>query len=113
MRGTLYANFALAHRDIFQQLDFFDPRYRFYGADPDFSLKAWHAGLKVEPANNSFIDHDEHVDARRFADAEQGKIDNAKLFSKWDLPPVNPHRNDFDPRRPCTLGDTYRRNPAA
>jgi GT2 family glycosyltransferase len=113
VRGTLYANFALAHRDVFEQLDYFDEQYRFYGADPDFSLKAWHAGLRVEPASNSFIDHDEHEDDRRVADADQGKRDNARLFAKWDLPPINPHRNDFDPRHPCTLGHPRRRNPAA
>ncbi len=113
VRGTLYANFAVAHREIFEQLDYFDERYRFYGADPDFSLKAWHAGLKVEPAINSFIDHDLHEDDRREADADQGKRDNAKLFAKWDLPPVNPHKNDFDPRHPCTLLRGHRRNPAA
>jgi GT2 family glycosyltransferase len=114
VRGTLYANFAIAHREVFEQLDYFDERYRFYGADPDFSLKAWHAGLKVEPAIASFIDHDQIEDGRRFIDAEQGKRDNARLFEKWDLPPVNPLRNDFDPRHPCTLGHYRpRRNPAA
>ncbi len=105
VRGTLYANFAIARREVFQDLNYFDERYRFYGADPDFSLKAWHAGLTVEPARASFIDHDQHDDERRISDAEQAKRDNAKLFAKWDLPPVNPHQNDFDPQHPCTLGD--------
>ncbi len=113
VRGTLYANFALAHREVFEQLDYFDEQYRFYGADPDFSLKAWHAGLKVEPAIASFIDHDEHPDDRRLADAEQAQRDNARLFAKWDLPPVNQQRNDFDPRNPCTLGPWRQRPPAA
>jgi GT2 family glycosyltransferase len=113
VRGTLYANFGLARRKVFEQLNYFDPRYRFYGADPDFSLKAWHAGIPVIPAEASFIDHDEHEDQRRSADAEQARIDNQKLFAKWDLPPKNQSRNDFDPRRPCTLGDGLRRNPAA
>jgi GT2 family glycosyltransferase len=114
VRGTLYANFALGHRQVFEQLDFFDEQYRFYGADPDLSLKAWHAGLTVEPAQASFIEHDEHADDRRFADADQARRDNARLFAKWDLPPVNPDRNDFDPLNPCTLGRWRRRsNPAA
>ncbi len=113
VRGTLYANFAIARRDTFERLNYFDERYRFYGADPDFSLKAWHAGIPVLPADESFIDHDEHQDARRHADAEQGKRDNAKLFAKWDLPPMNPNRNDFDPQHPCTLREPRSRNPAA
>ena len=113
VRGTLYANFALARRETFEKLNYFDERYRFYGADPDFSLKAWHAGLPVIPAEASFIDHDEHEDDRRLADAAQGKKDNARLFAKWDLPPVNPDRNDFDPQHPCTLREERRRNPAA
>jgi GT2 family glycosyltransferase len=113
VRGTLYANFALATRDVFQQLAYFDERYRFYGADPDFSLKAWHAGIPIETARASFIDHDEHDDQRRFVDAEQAKRDNAKLFAKWDLPPVNPHKNDFNPEQPCTLGGDLRHRPPA
>jgi GT2 family glycosyltransferase len=113
VRGTLYANFAMARRDTFEKLNYFDERFRFYGADPDFSLKAWHAGIPVMAAEHSFIDHDEHADERRTADAEHGKRDNARLFAKWDLPPINPHRNDFDPRHPCTLRDQHRRNPAA
>ena len=49
------------------------------------------------------IDHDEVPDDRRATDASVGRDDNAKLFAKWDLPPANPVRNDFDPARPCTL----------
>ncbi len=113
VRGTLYANFALAPRSTFEKLNYFDERYRFYGADPDFSLKAWHAGIPILPGDESFIDHDEHEDDRRTSDAEQAKRDNAKLFAKWDLPPVNPNKNDFDPKRPCTLREPWRRNPAA
>ena len=113
VRGTLYANFALASQQVFQQLNYFDERYRFYGADPDFSLKAWHAGVTIEPAESSFIDHDEHHDERRASDADQARRDNAKLFAKWDLPPVNLHCNDFNPQLPCTLCDLRRRPPAA
>ena len=104
VRGTLYANFAVGRRTTFERLNFLDERFYFYGADPDLSLKAWHAGLRVVPAADGVaIDHDEVPDDRRAADAAAGREDNAKLFAKWDLPPANPHRNDFDPRRPCTL----------
>ena len=103
VRGTLYANFGLARRETWERLDYFDERFFLYGADPDFSLKVWHAGLTVEPAPNAYIDHDEHADERRATDSERGRGDNDALFAKWDLPPKNVERNDFDPARPCTL----------
>jgi GT2 family glycosyltransferase len=103
VRGTLYANFAVGRRATYESLGYFDERYYFYAADPDLSLKAWHAGMRVEPAYLAVIDHDEHADERRFVDAERGQADNEKLFAKWDLPPKNPLRNDFDVTRPCTL----------
>ena len=105
VRGTLYANFPLGRRDVFDRLGYLDERFYFYGADPDLSLKAWHAGLRVVPAEAGVaVDHDEAADPRRATDAAAGRDDNAKLFAKWDLPPADPHRNDFDPQRPCTLG---------
>jgi GT2 family glycosyltransferase len=103
VRGTLYANFGIARRETWERLDYFDERFFLYGADPDFSLKVWHAGLRVEPAWMSFIDHDEHADERRVTDFDRGRRDNETLFAKWDLPPKNLERNDFDPVRPCTL----------
>jgi GT2 family glycosyltransferase len=114
VRGTLYANFTVGRRAVFERLNFLDPRFYFYGADPDLSLKAWHAGLRVVPAEAGVaIDHDEVPDDRRAADAPAGREDNAKLFAKWDLPPANPTRNDFDPRRPCTLRGLRSGNRAA
>lgn len=103
VRGTLYANFGLGRRATFENLGFFDERYRFNAADPDFSLKVWDAGLRVVPACGSLIDHAEHADERRAADGANALADNEKLFAKWDLPPRNPTVNDFDPARPCTL----------
>lgn len=103
VRGTLYANFCVGRRDTFERLGWFDERYYFYAADPDLSLKAWSAGLRVEPVAGAYVDHDEHPDDRRDADADRGKADNEKLFAKWDLPPRNPAFNDFNPARPCTL----------
>lgn len=103
VRGTLYANFGLAPRELFERLGYFDERYFLYGADPDFSLKVWHAGLSVVPAFGALIDHDEVQDPRRDADRDRGAQDNAKLFDKWDLPAKNPVLNDFDQTRPCTL----------
>jgi hypothetical protein len=103
VRGTMYANFGIAPRVLFERLGYFDERYFLYGADPDFSLKVWNAGLSVIPAFGALIDHDEVQDERRQADRDRGAEDNARLFEKWDLPPRNPEFNDFDQTRPCTL----------
>ncbi|MGA2583061.1 MAG: glycosyltransferase [Tepidisphaeraceae bacterium] len=103
VRGTLYANFPIGRRETFERLGFFDEGFYFYGADPDLSLKAWSAGLTVEPAWGVLLDHDEHADARREEDSSRAQADNQRLFSKWDLPARNPFYNDFDPANPCTL----------
>jgi GT2 family glycosyltransferase len=103
VRGTLYANFGIGRRDVLERLGFLDDRYFVNGADPDLSLKAWNAGLRVLPAEGVLIDHAEHNDERRAGDADQGRLDNEKLFAKWDLPPRNDSFNDFDPANPCTL----------
>lgn len=103
VRGTLYANFGLAPRALFERLGWFDERYYLYAADPDFSLKVWHAGLSVVPAFGALVDHDEVRDERREADRQPSASDNDRLFAKWDLPPRNEAFNDFDQTRPCTL----------
>jgi glycosyltransferase involved in cell wall biosynthesis len=103
VRGTLYANFPFGRRETFELLGRLDERFTFCGADPDLSLKAWNCGFRVEPAWGVCFDHDQHDDDRRAADSERMADDNARLFEKWDLPPRNPKRNDFDPANPCTL----------
>ncbi len=103
VRGTLYANFPIGRRETYEKLGYFDERFYFYAADPDLSLKAWNAGLRIEPAHGCFIDHDQHEDDRRAEDTARGREDNAKLFAKWNLPEKNHLRNDFEPNRPCTL----------
>jgi GT2 family glycosyltransferase len=103
LHGTLIANFGLGRRETFASLGYFDEQFFIYGADPDFSLKVWNAGMKVEPAYMTAIDHDEHLDARRDADADAGARDTQRLFAKWNLPEGNAARNDFDPAHPCTL----------
>lgn len=103
VRGTLYANFPVGRRSIFEKLEYFDERYFVCAADPDLSLKAWLAGMRIIPAIGAMIDHNEHDDARRVADASRWHEDNAMLFAKWDLPDKNPRFNDFDARHPCTM----------
>ena len=102
VRGTLYANFPIIRRDLFERIGRLDERFVFCGADPDLSLAVWHAGYRVEPAWGSFVDHDMHEDDRRAEDHPQLQRDNAMLFAKWNLPPKS-NINDFDPERPCTL----------
>src|SRR3984957_19253664 len=60
VRGTLYANFPIGRRETYRNLGYFDEQFYFYAADPDLSLKAWHANLRIAPAYGCFIDHDEH-----------------------------------------------------
>lgn len=103
VRGTLYANFCMGLRETYHRLDYFDERFYFYAADPDLSLKAWHAGYQIIPGFGCCIDHDEHEDDRRATDATRAAADNELLFSKWNLPPKNLDSNDFDPANPCTL----------
>jgi GT2 family glycosyltransferase len=103
VRGTLYANFGIASRAVFERLNYFDERYFMNGADPDFSLKVWNSGLSVVPAFGALVDHDELQDERRDADRERAATDNARLFEKWDLPDRNLTMNDFDQTRPSTV----------
>jgi GT2 family glycosyltransferase len=103
VRGTLYANFPVGRRETYEKLNYFDERYFVCAADPDLSLKAWQAGMKIVPAYGALIDHDEVFDDRRNSDSRFAEQDNQKLFDKWDLPEKDPRRNDFDPTNPCTL----------
>jgi GT2 family glycosyltransferase len=103
VRGTLYANFPMGRRDMFDRLGYFDERFVFCAADPDLSLKAWHAGYRIEPAWGACIDHDQHEDDRRTQDQSNLRADNERLFAKWELPGRNTYFNDFDPAHPCTL----------
>jgi GT2 family glycosyltransferase len=45
VRGTLYANFPVGRREIYEKFNYFDERYFVCAADPDLSLKAWHAEM--------------------------------------------------------------------
>jgi len=103
VRGTLYANFPIGKTSTYQKLDWFDERFYLNAADPDLSLKAWNAGMRIVPAYGAVIDHDEVEDIRRAVDSGRAEEDNEKLFAKWQLPAKNPFYNDFDPARACTL----------
>ena len=103
VRGTLYANFGLGRRSLFEDLGYFDESYVMFGYDPDLSLKVWSGGKYVKACPQALIMHDELHDVRKINDLPQGRRDNELLFSRWPLPPINPHRNDYDPRRPCSL----------
>ncbi|MCB2186149.1 MAG: glycosyltransferase [Deltaproteobacteria bacterium] len=103
VRGTLYANFGLGRRELFEELGWWDHNYYFWGGDPDFSLKVWEAGYEVKGCPEALICHDCKDDTRRRRDEARARADNERLFAKWDLPPKNTRANDFDPERPCKL----------
>lgn len=86
VRGLCYANFGLARRELYEQLNYFDERFFMYGADPDFSLKVWHeAKLRVEPCPGALIRHVELDDDRGATERAVQHEDNQKLFAKWGL----------------------------
>ncbi len=86
VRGLCYANFGLARRELYEQLDFFDERYFMYGADPDFSLKVWHeAKMIVAPCPGALLRHAELDDERAIDERAGQDQDNRKLFEKWGL----------------------------
>lgn len=86
VRGLCYANFGLARRELYEQLDYYDERFFMYGADPDFSLKVWHeAKLTVVPCPGALIRHLELNDDRAIEERARQDEDNRKLFEKWDL----------------------------
>jgi len=90
VRGYPYANFGLIRRSLLEKIGYADPRYYFFGFDPDLSLKVQlNEGLKVVGCRNAVIHHDQLHDDRKIADLPIGSSDNAKLFAKWNLPEKN------------------------
>ena len=90
VRGYPYANFGLLSRSLLERIGYADERYYFFAFDPDLSLKVQlDAGLKVVGCRDALIHHEEHHDDRKLADLSVGAEDNAKLFTKWNLPPPN------------------------
>jgi len=86
VRGLCYANFGMVRRELGEQLGWYDERFRFYGADPDFSLKVWHeAGLEVRPCAGALVRHLMMEDERGREDRARQGDDNAKLFAKWGM----------------------------
>jgi len=91
LRGVLYANFGLGRASLFRRLKYFDEGFRFFGADPDFSLRVWRAGKRVAACPGSLVRHRELRDARKRASLAQAEADNARLFRKWKLPVLPGH----------------------
>ncbi len=88
VRGLCYANFGLAQRELYTQLNYLDERFFTYGSDPDFSLKVWHeAKLIVAPVPGALVHHEELDDERGAAQRARQAEDNGKLFEKWGLNP--------------------------
>ena len=86
VRGLCYANFGLARRALYEELDYFDERFFMYGADPDFSLRVWHeARLEVAPCPGALVRHEQMDDERARVERERQEQDNGKLFAKWRM----------------------------
>lgn len=101
VRGVPYANFGLLPRALLEQVGYLDQGYHFCGWDPDLSLKVTRlAGLKVLGVPDALVYHEQHLDARKAADAGEVRTrDNQRLFAKWSLPP----RDCFPDPRPAYL----------
>jgi GT2 family glycosyltransferase len=88
VRGYPYANFGLLRRELLARVGFADEGYRFFGFDPDLSLKIQRdAGLRVVGCRRALIVHEEWHDERKLGDLPSGTEDNVRLFAKWNLPP--------------------------
>ncbi len=87
VRGVPYANFGLLRNELLKRLGYLDERYYFCAWDPDLSLKVQReAGLKVMGCRDALVDHEELHDERKDRDLAIARVDNEKLFSKWNLP---------------------------
>ena len=90
VRGHPYANFGLLRRELLARVGYADERFYFFGFDPDLSLRLQlDEGLAVVGCRGAVIYHEEFHDDRKLADLPAGRLDNARLFEKWDLP--EPH----------------------
>jgi len=94
VRGYIYANFGLIRRTLLERIGYADEGFRFFGFDPDLSLKVQLGeGLKVIGCRRALIHHEECHDERKLADLPVGEEDNARLFAKWNLPEKNSYRD--------------------
>ena len=74
---------GVVRREAGEALGWFDEGYRFYGADPDFSLRLILSGRRLAPVFGRPLVHHRHPDAARDANRVHFARDNGRLESVW------------------------------
>lgn len=84
--GKLFVPFPFVHRRTVKQLGgLFDPAYKSFYADPDFSMRAHAAGVPLEVVPTAVIHHHNgHDDAKVRNLATYVVQDRALFRSRWD-----------------------------
>jgi len=84
--GKPFAAFPFVHRDVVKKLGgLFDPAYRGFYADPDFSMRAHAAGVPIEVVHSATIRHcNEHDTPHWQSVSKYLDADRALFRSRWD-----------------------------
>lgn len=105
VRGYPYANFGVLRRALLERVGFADEGFRFFGFDPDLSLRIQiEEGLLVLGCRGACVRHEEHHDERKTGDLAIGDEDNRRLFEKW---PQLPARGEYASPRPAYMSQLY------
>lgn len=105
VRGFPYANFGMIRRELLERVGFADEGFRFFGFDPDLSLRVKiDEGLLVLGCREACAAHEEHHDERKSGDLTIGDADNRRLFEKW---PQLPARGAYPNPRPAYLAKLH------
>lgn len=81
--GIPYACMGVARREAGEALGWFDEGYRFYAADPDFSLRLILSGRRLAPVFGPPLVHHKHPDGARDANRAHLERDNRRLQEIW------------------------------
>lgn len=83
--GLPFAPFPFVHRDIVKRLGgLFDPAYKCFYADPDFSMRAHAAGVPIRVVDAVLVHHNNHDDAHQMNMSAHLEADRALFRSRWD-----------------------------
>lgn len=78
-----YACFGAVRREVGERLGWFDERYRFYAADPDFSLRLLRAGRRLAPVFGAPLFHHRMPGEEREHNRAHFESDNRTLERRW------------------------------
>lgn len=84
--AKFFAAFPFVHRDVVKRLGgLFDPAYKGFYADPDFSMRAHAAGVPIEVVHAAVLRHHNHHDAPHWSSVSKYlDADRALFRSRWD-----------------------------